>query len=393
MTGLRTLALGGIAGIAAMLFALAPGAVEAQNRYIAFGDSITFGVGDASTRPLSEQGYPGRLDELLTARGIVGATVINAGLSGEATTEAVTRIDQVLRNNVADTLLLMEGTNDINAQVSIETITFNLQRIANKAKDRGLKVVHAPIIPRLPSANRDADNKVAAQLAASLRNLAWSEQRALADPFEVFFWQTPTAFTTLYVGGVDKLHPNAAGYDKLAELWADQLAAVDKIPPVVGSISPADGSRDVPADVTVRLGLLDFGKGIDLASTRLVINGQEVGALVSGDAQRAEINYRPATPFVGVVTVAVRSRDLASPTANAVEREVTRFIIAGTRFLTGDLDEDGRVDGDDLITFAIAFGSRVGDPRFRRAADFDGNDIVDGLDLAVIATNFGQTSF
>lgn len=390
MTGLRTLALGGIAG---SLLALAPGAVEAQNRYIAFGDSITFGVGDASTRPLSEQGYPGRLDDLLIARGMTGATVINAGLSGEASTEAVTRIDQVLRNNVADTLLLMEGTNDINAQVSIETVTFNLQRIANKAKDKGLKVVHAPVIPRLPSANRDADNKVAAQLAASVRNLAWSEQRALADPFEVFFWQTPAAFTTLYVGGADKLHPNAAGYDKLAEVWADQLTAMDKVPPVVGSIAPADGSRDVPADVTIRLALLDFGKGIDLASTRLVVNGQEVGALVSGDSQRAEISYRPAMPLVGVVTVGVRSRDLATPTANTVDREVTRFIIKGTQFLTGDLDEDGRVEGKDLIALALAFGSHVGEPRFRRAADFDGNDVVDGLDLAALAANFGQKSF
>lgn len=389
MTGVRARALG---GIAASLFALVPSASEAQNRFLAFGDSITFGVGDASTRPPSELGYPGRLDDLLAARGMVGATVINAGLGGEATTEAVTRIDQVLRTNPADTLLLMEGTNDINAQVSVETITFNLQRIADKAETAGLKVVHGTIIPRLPSANRDTDNKIGAQLGASLRNLAWSEQRTLADPFEVFFWQTPAPFTTLFVGGSDKLHPNAAGYDKLAEVWADLLVAADKVPPVVGSVSPSDGSRDVAADVTIRLGLLDFGKGIDLASTRLVINGQEVGALVSGDSSRAEINFRPTTPLVGVVTVAFRSRDLATP-PNAVDREVSKFIVAGTRFLTGDLDEDGRVDGKDLVALAISFGSRRGETRFARAADFDGNGIVDGGDLAALAMNFGQKSF
>jgi lysophospholipase L1-like esterase len=376
---------------AVSLLALLPAAARAQNRYLAFGDSITFGFGDDSTRPRSEQGYPGRLDNLLIARGIAGATVINAGLGNEATTEAVTRIDQVLRTNPADVLLLMEGTNDINAQVSVETITFNLQRIANKAETRGLRVVHAPILPRLPGAGRDSDNQIAAQLAGSLRNLAWDEQRDLADPFEVFFWLTPN-FTSLYVGGDDKLHPNAAGYDKLAEVWADQLTATDKVPPVIGSISPADGSKEVAADVTIRLALLDFGKGIDLASTRLVINGQEVGALVSGDSQRAEISFRPTAPLVGVVTVGIRSRDLASP-ANTVDRQVSRFIIKGTKFFTGDLDEDGRVDGEDLIAFAITFGSHVGEPRFRRAADFDGNDVVDGLDLAVLAMDFGKTSF
>ncbi|HXU34013.1 MAG TPA: GDSL-type esterase/lipase family protein [Thermoanaerobaculia bacterium] len=379
-------------GVIAAALSLLPAAAQAQNRYIAFGDSITFGVGDASTRPLSQMGYPGRLDDLLIARGQTGATVFNAGLGNEATTEAVTRIDQVLRDHPADKLLLMEGTNDINAQVSIETITSNLQRIARKAEARGLKVIHASVIPRLPSANRDADNKVAAQLAASVRNLAWSEKRALADPFEVFFWETPNAFTTLYTGGVDKLHPNAAGYDKLAEIWADQLTLTDKVPPVVGSISPADGSRDVPADVTIRLALLDFVQGIDLASTRLVVNGVEVGALVSGDAQRAEISYRPTQPLAGVVTVAFRSRDLAMP-ANSVDREVSRFIIAGTRFLVGDLDEDGRVDGKDLIALALAFGSRRGEIRFLRTADLDPNDVIDGQDLAALAANFGQKSF
>ncbi len=376
--------------LGAALLLPAPG--RAQNRYIAFGDSITFGVGDDSTRPRSEMGYPGRLDELLATRGIPGATVINAGLGNEATTEAVTRIDQVLGDNRADVLLLMEGTNDINAQVSVETITFNLQRIATKAEAAGLRVIHGTIIPRLPSANRDGDNRIAAQLAASLRNLAWSERRSLADPFEVFLYQTPNAFTTLYVGGDDKLHPNAAGYDKLAEVWADQIAAIDKVPPVVGSVAPADRSSDVPADVTLRLGLLDFGKGIDLASTRVVVNGQEVGALVSGDSQRAEISYRPTMPFSGVVTFGFRSRDLANP-ANTVDREVSRFIIAGTQFLTGDIDQDGRVDGEDMILLALAFGSRRGETRFLRAADFDGNSVVDGLDLAALSANFGQRTF
>lgn len=391
MTPARRRALGLLAASMALL-PLVSTAARAQNRYIAFGDSITFGVGDASTRPRSEMGYPGRLDDLLIARGVAGATVTNAGLGNETTVEAVTRIDQVLRTTPADVLLLMEGTNDINGQISIETMTFDLQRIAGKAVTQGLRVVHGTIIPRLPSANRDGDNKIAAQSAASLRNLAWSEGRALADPFEVFFWQTPDAFNTLYVGGSDKLHPNAAGYDKLAEVWADQLTSMDRVPPVVGSVGPADGSRDVAADVTIRLGLLDFGRGIDLASTRLVVNGQEVGALVSGDAQRAEINYRPTLPLTGVVTVSFRSRDLATP-QNSVDREVTRFIIAGTQFLVGDLNEDGRVDGKDLISLALSFGSRRGEPRFLRTADFDGNNVVDGLDLAALAMNFGQRSF
>ncbi len=388
MTGARRLTLG---LIAASLLPLFPTAARAQSRYVAFGDSITFGAADDVSRPFAEQGYPGRLDNLLVARGVAGATVINAGLNSETTAEAVTRIDQVLADNRVETLLLMEGTNDIGNQVSIETITFNLQAIAAKAEALAVRVVHAPVLPRLPSANRDGDNKIAGQLAAMVRNLAWEKRRALADPYEIFFWQTPN-FASLFAGGTDKLHPNAAGYDKLAEIWADQLTATDKVPPVVGLVSPVDGATGVAADTTIRLGLLDFGRGIDLPSTRLVINGLEVGALVSGDAQRAEITFRPSTPLVGVVTVGFRSRDLATP-ANTVDRQVAQFVIAGTTFLTGDIDQDGRVDGEDLITFALAFGSIRSESRYRRFTDFDGNGIVDGLDLAALAANFGQKSF
>ncbi len=369
---------------------LLPALAVAQKRYIAFGDSITFGTGDATSRPVSEMGYPGRLDDLLAARGIT-ATIINAGLPAEATPEAVSRIDRVLRTTPADVLLLMEGTNDIGLQVSVETATFNLNRIAEKAENQGLQVVHASIIPRLPSANRDADNKIAAELAGTLRDLAWDKNRGFADPFEVFFWQTAN-FATLYIGGIDKLHPNAAGYDKLAEVFADVISETDKVPPVIGAFAPPNGAKEVSADATIHLSLYDFGKGIDLPSTRLVINGQEVGALVAGDMQKADIDFRPTNPLVGVVSVSYRSRDLANP-ANSVDRPLTRFIIAGTKFLTGDINEDGRVDGQDLIALALSFGARRGDPRFLRAADFDTNDIIDGVDLAALATNFGQKSF
>ena len=59
--------------------ALLPRAAGAQ-RYIAFGDSITEGVGD--TKKLG--GYPARLQTLLTERG-QNALVINSGLPGETT--------------------------------------------------------------------------------------------------------------------------------------------------------------------------------------------------------------------------------------------------------------------------------------------------------------------
>ncbi|HET9227415.1 MAG TPA: dockerin type I domain-containing protein, partial [Thermoanaerobaculia bacterium] len=80
-----------------------------------------------------------------------------------------------------------------------------------------------------------------------------------------------------------------------------------------------------------------------------------------------------------------------APTPNAVDREAVRFSIAGPQILTGDLDQDGRVDGADLLRFARRFGSRLGEPLYSPSADFNSDGIVDGQDLAVLASNFGKS--
>ncbi len=357
----------------------------AQTTYVAFGDSITFGVGDDPAR--AEPGYPPRLETLLQARGRT-AEVRNEGLSGETTGEGVTRITAALQPG-DDVLLLMEGTNDI-GKVSTETIRFNLSEIARKAAARGVATVHATAVPRLPSASNDGENLLTRQLAAAVRELAWKEDRELADPFEVFFRLTP-GFPSLYVGGDDKVHPNALGYDRLAEVFADALTDVDRVPPVTGVVQPPFDAQNVDPDTPIRIDLYDFGAGIDLASTQLVVNGATVETPISGSDRKLEIRYEPPQPFSGVVRVTLRSQDRASP-ANTVDREVTQFVVAGTTFLKGDIDRDGRVDGADLLAFAPIFGARRGDGRFRGFADLNADDQVDGLDLAMLAANFGKSS-
>jgi len=90
--------------------------------------------------------------------------------------------------------------------------------------------------------------------------------------------------------------------------------------------------------------------------------------------------------------VGLQSRDVATP-ANSVNRENFRFTVAGTQVLQGDIYQDGRVDGTDLLRFARRFGSRRTDPLYSEAADFNADNIIDGQDLAVLASNFGKSSF
>jgi acyl-CoA thioesterase-1 len=354
--------------------------------YVAFGDSITSGAGDPKGT-----GYPGRLEGLLTASAKSPVTVINAGLPGETTAEGVSRIGSTLVAG-ATAVLLMEGTNDLNAKLSVDTIVQNLDLMARKAEARGIKTVLATVIPRLPTADSDPTNLATGTLAGALRDLAWSTNRALVDPFEVFFVLTPDAFSQDYVGGADKLHPNAAGYNLLAQTFADVLNGTDKIPPVTGGLSPYNGQQNVLPTIQVDVDVYDFGAGIDVANTHLLINGQAVGATPTGDRRKLSFRYRPPSPFSGVVTVGLQTQDQAQP-PNTFSGTLAQFVVEGTVFLTGDINHDGIVDGLDLILFAYCFGAHRFDPNFRIYCDFNGDGIVDGIDLALMAANFGKRSF
>ncbi|MDY7093918.1 MAG: GDSL-type esterase/lipase family protein [Acidobacteriota bacterium] len=376
------------ASLALVLASMLAVPAAAQIEYVAFGDSITEGFGDDAGQ--RERGYPPRLAQLLADRG-VNATVTNFGLGGETTAEGLSRIPVVFSQG-GDVLLLMEGTNDIGMRISPETIRFNLDSMADRAENNGFEVVLATIIPRFPTANFDGSNRITGRLAGLIRELAHDEARELVDPFQVFFRDTPGVFDELYVGGGDRLHPNGEGYDALAEIFADVLTGVDNVPPVTGLVSPEDDDQNVSPNTAIAIDLYDFGAGIDMANTSLRINDQLVTANITGDSDKLEIRYQPPAPLSGVVFVGLSSRDLAAPANNTLDRNIMQFVIAGTQFLPGDIDRDGRVDGTDLVLFAVRFGSERGDGRFRAFADLNGDDAVDGRDLAILASNFGGTA-
>jgi parallel beta-helix repeat protein len=67
--------------------------------------------------------------------------------------------------------------------------------------------------------------------------------------------------------------------------------------------------------------------------------------------------------------------------------------------IIGDIDGDGKVDGNDMITVAWSFGAygpncfypgSPPSPRWNQDADIDQNLLIDGSDLIVMARNFGK---
>ena len=375
--------------------------LEAQTRYVAFGDSVTAGTGDTTPEGPeadcqhsgtgdpnnvgAEAGYPLRLQTLLFS-----AQLDNRGCPGERTPEGLTRIDDVLTNG-GDVLLLMEGTNDISRSIGLEATLFNLNEMARKAEAQGMQVVLATAIPRLPDAKEDRDNIENQKMNQAIRNAAGTSGRRLVDNFEIFSQQSDLFATLYWDSTTDPVgHPNAQGYDLMAETFQDVLEGRDRISPVPGLLTPDNGDSDVSGNTPISVDVWDFGAGVDPASVSLLVNGTDTGAAATGTGNRVNVTYQSPTALTGAVTVALRASDLSVP-ARTFDREIATFSITGTDFLEGDVDKNGRVDGADLLRLAITFGLRSGNRRYDGQADFNGDSIVDGNDLASLAANFGRS--
>jgi acyl-CoA thioesterase-1 len=101
---------------------------------VAFGDSLTSGPGLTAA-----QTYPALLQQRITSEGL-DYRVINAGASGDTSSEALERFDRAL---VADTriLILAIGINDGLRGVPIVTVERNISTMIEHAQARGIKAL------------------------------------------------------------------------------------------------------------------------------------------------------------------------------------------------------------------------------------------------------------
>jgi len=60
--------------------------------------------------------------------------------------------------------------------------------------------------------------------------------------------------------------------------------------------------------------------------------------------------------------------------------------------LMGDINDDGKVNSEDLIIFAKAFGTKIGDTYYNEKCDLNGDGKVDADDLLLLAKNFGTSA-
>lgn len=203
------------------------GAIE----IIAFGDSITYGVGDDT--PPGEfiqsigsigkpRGWPKRLSATL------GVSVLNAGSPGEQLVEdpeleetGVRRFPDVVVGSDADLVIIKEGANDAQREIPTAQLTTSLQKMLNVARADNKKVVLSTLAP--PTVQHAQDAPVSIEYSSAIRELAVLNNVPLADIERGFLQACPEISVCPYYNLPEGLHPNTAGYDAIAQMYLDVL--------------------------------------------------------------------------------------------------------------------------------------------------------------------------
>ena len=128
-----------IAALLAFLGVLAPAHAAEPVRILAFGDSLTAGLGLAEQDTL-----PTRLADALNKMGRP-VIMINGGVSGDTTADGVSRLDWALADK-PQIMILALGANDMLRGLDPKTTRANLEAIIQKAQAAGVEVVLAGML-------------------------------------------------------------------------------------------------------------------------------------------------------------------------------------------------------------------------------------------------------
>lgn len=166
-----------------------------DDRILAFGDSLTYGTGASP-----DESYPSRLAVL------TGREVVNAGVPGEVSEQGLARLPDALDEHRPRLVILCLGGNDMLRRVAPDRIAANLRAMVRMARDRGAAVVLLAVPkPALFAGTAAFYEEVADELDVPLE----------ADVLRKVLFDNALKS--------DPIHPNAEGYDRIAQALAALL--------------------------------------------------------------------------------------------------------------------------------------------------------------------------
>src|SRR5215211_5017460 len=113
-----------------------PDAPPVRPRIVAFGDSLTIGLG-----LLEQEAYPALLQKKIDEAGYQ-FEVVNAGVSGDTSAGALRRLEWALEGDVK-VLIVAFGGNDGLRGLPVAQMKDNLSQIIDKARERDIIVILA----------------------------------------------------------------------------------------------------------------------------------------------------------------------------------------------------------------------------------------------------------
>ncbi|MCA1807963.1 MAG: GDSL-type esterase/lipase family protein, partial [Lentisphaerae bacterium] len=209
-------------GPAGTAWRLIPSIYQAPFKFLAFGDSITYGSGSSGQGPAT--GYPIRVERWLNE--VYGSHFIsiNAGISGESSSAGRRRFAAVLEQQAPRLVLLMEGTNDLGAGNDFNQLESNLRSMVQMAQDRGVYVVLATIPPVISNIYKDRSVQQAriVQFNPRIPRIASDSGIPVARVYEAITgvpgWQTSL------MEQESANHPNDTGYNYVRDAFYRVLA-------------------------------------------------------------------------------------------------------------------------------------------------------------------------
>ncbi len=214
---------------------LTPSPKLALIKFMAFGDSITAGevtdpiggVTPFGEFPIFRQivvpsaSYPTVLQRQLVSRFLAQSStiqMINEGLSGETAPQAVPRFSAAVNSRRPEVVLLLEGYNGVTANGGASGAAAALSAMASEARNRGARVFIATLTPGKPGSRQIPDLFIN-NYNDRLHQIVRGEGAVLVDLFGAL-----SADVNSYIG-IDGLHPNEAGYRKMAETFFAAIRA------------------------------------------------------------------------------------------------------------------------------------------------------------------------
>lgn len=169
--------------------------LAATDVVLAFGDSLTYGTGAKA-----EDSYPVVLGQL------IGRTVVRSGVPGEQTAGGLARLPEVLDEHKPRLVIVCLGGNDMLRKGTPANIEANLRKILQEIKSRGIDAMLIGVpTPSLIANPPEFYSKLAKEF--------------------VIPYEGDIITSVLYKSELksDPIHPNAAGYRKVAEAVADLM--------------------------------------------------------------------------------------------------------------------------------------------------------------------------